>query len=514
MRPVKGAILFALLGSSALAQKPLSAIDWLEDIAPVPIVRQAPGIPPDIKNEPPVSETASRPSVDVVPLAAARQDAAGLLPATTTGLPKTLWSASKTSDLVRELTRLSPEPLPAIQALYYTLLLAESDPPQESGNSALLLQTRIAVLIQFGAVEPARALVEHAGPATPGLFDQWLDLTLLSGVEDTACRTLRDQPGLSQNYAARIYCTARTGDWATAALTYETAVALDSLSSLEADLLAQFLDPETIDSTPRAAPPKAINPLVFRLFEAVGNTLPTRNLPRAYAMADLRDTSGWKAEIEAAERLARTGALPANHLFGLYSERKPAASGGVWDRVDAIQDFDKALDARDPEAIATTLNSAWRAMQSQGLEVPFAQLFAERLHTAALPEDVRGLAFHVALLSEHYETARDILHAPSKSQQFLIGLSQGVPDAALATTGTARAIAAAFNMVRPAPSHEALLSEGKLGQAILMAAAQLDPAKVGRFKDITLGLATLRAVGLEDTARRAALQLLILAPVE
>ena len=46
------------------------------------------------------------------------------------------------------------------------------------------------------------------------------------------------------------------------------------------------------------------SPLLFRLHEAIGEPLPTGALPRAYAVADLRDLAGWKPQLEAAERLA------------------------------------------------------------------------------------------------------------------------------------------------------------------------------------------------------------------
>ena len=86
-------------------------------------------------------------------------------------------------------------------------------------------------------------------------------------------------------------------------------------------------------------------------------------------MADLRGNSGWKAEIEAAERLARTGAVPASRLLGLYTDRRPAASGGVWDRVAAVQALDLALNEGATQDLVQALPRAWRAAQDQRLEV-------------------------------------------------------------------------------------------------------------------------------------------------
>lgn len=505
MRQAKALILVFLTAPvSTTAQEPLSAIDWLD--APVSVSVAAPrSVPPD---ESPISKGIITPDVAVMPLGAQRSDSVGLLPSATTGLPSHLWQASTTATLMAQLSALPDTPLPATQALYYTLLLAEADPPADAGANAAFLIARLNALRTYGAVDPALALLERAGPATAPLFDSWLDLALLAGVEDAPCEALAQNPVLTDRYSARIYCTARAGDWQTAALTFESAQALGLLSAVEADLLAQFLDPETIDTGPDLPPTPGMTPLIFRLYEAMGRPMPTGGLPRAYAMADLRPTAGWKARIEAAERLARTGALPPNRLLGLYTERTPAASGGVWDRAKAIQSFDKALGSAQPERIAATLPAAWRAMREQGLHIVFADLFGQELLDNRLPDGpAADLALRIALLSPDYEQA-----APkaTKSHPFLAGLAQGTPEAKLARSDMEQAITDAFATTGPSPDHAGLLNTGKLGQAILNAALQLDTAGPRGYAQITSALSTLRAVGLEDTARRAALQLLLL----
>lgn len=506
MKPVKAALLSVGMGSAAFAQQqPLSAIDWLDEVIALPIAQPHPG-----SDEPAVATTALSPEVSVLPLDTANADAVGLLPSSKTGLPQTLWVASATADLNDALAATTPAPLPALQALYYTLLLAEADAPTDAPKGAAFLLTRTDALIRFGAVDAARALLERAGPQDPVLFDRWLDLTLLDGTEDAPCKALRDRPALSENYAARIYCTARAGDWPTAALTYESAVALDALTPVDAALLALYLDPETIETSPPPSPPRDMSPLTFRLFEAAGSPYPTVRLPRAFAMADLRETAGWRTEIEAAERLARTGALPANRLLGLYTDRKPAASGGVWDRVRAIQAFDTALHSGDPAKVAETLPGAWQKMRQRGLETAFAQLFADDLKALDLPDEAADIAFSMILLSDDYERSGERLTSPNPQQQFLIGLAAGAPDMALVNTSREAAIAHAFATPVPASAHADLINAGKLGEAILVAANQLDRARGGNLGDMTDALVTLRALGLEDTARRAALQILIL----
>ncbi len=55
-----------------------------------------------------------------------------------------------------------------------------------------------------------------------------------------------------------------------------------------------------------------------------------------------------------------------------------------------------------------------------------------------------------------------------------------------------------------------LLENGRLGEAILRAIALFNEGVSGDYDQITDAIALFRAVGLEDTARRAALEFLIL----
>lgn len=492
-----------------MAQQPLSAIDWLNS-APVPVTsRIAPRSGP-AGPEPPVTESALTPDVTVTPLDEAGRNAVGLLPASVTGLPNTLWQSSHSSDLVRALHAQDPLGLPAMQSLLYTLLLAEAEPPADAGRGHLMLSARVMKLMDLGAVEPAQALIERAGPDTPDLFALWFDLSLLSGTEEAACNTLNAKPHLSDATAARIFCLVRGGDWNAAALTLDTARALNLMPPVEEHLVSLFIDPELIEEAADIAPPADVSPLVFRLFEADGMPLPTASLPRAFAMADLRDTAGWKAELEAAERLSRTGALSENRLIEIYTARHPAASGGIWDRVEALQRFDTAMQAGDPGAVARTLPAAWAAMQAAHLEVPFARFYGRGLARLPLAGRAQELAFAVGLLSPDYEAIAARMKAATEEQKFLAALARGAPQEAVTRDPLARTIARAFKAQGvPAPLAP-MLDEGKLGEAILRAMSLFSTGVAGNFGDIENALRGFRAVGLEDTARRAGLQLMLL----
>ncbi|MDQ2088817.1 hypothetical protein NO357_02730 [Marimonas arenosa] len=465
----------------------------------------APGAP-----EPPVTESALSPDVTVAPLGAAGRDAVGLLPASVTGLPPSLWQASRSADLARALGRQDVLGLPAMQSLLYTLLLAEAEPPGDARGGHLMLSARVMKLMELGAIEPAQALIERAGPNTPGLFALWFDLSLLSGTEETACNALNKSPFLSTDTAIRIFCQARGGDWAAAALMLDTARALKLMPPVEEQLVSLFIDPELIEEGIEIAPPAEVSPLVFRLFEAAGTPLPTASLPRAYAMADLRDTVGWKAELEAAERLSRTGALSENRLIDVYTARHPAASGGIWDRVEALQRFDTAMQSGDPGAVARTLPAAWTAMQAAHLEVPFARFYGRGLARLPLTGKAHRLALTIGLLSPDYESIAGRMTLENDEERFLAALARGAPQEAVTRDPLARTIARAFadpNVPQPLVP---LLDQSRLGEAILRAMELFSSGVEGNLTDIEHALRGFRVIGLEDTARRAGLQLMLL----
>ncbi|SEP56795.1 hypothetical protein [Thalassovita taeanensis] len=497
--------------AAALAGPPLSAIDWLNDPALAPVVQHAAPQTGATQAEPPVTDTATSPSVDVSTLDQPAPDSVGLLSSSMTGLPVTLWQSSQAGELADLLRAQKVDDLPAMQSLLYTLLLTEAEAPQGSGPSSRFLLARLDSLMALGAVEPVQALLDRAGATTPALFSRWFDATLLTGDEDQACAALMRAPHLAPSYAARVFCTARSGDWMTAALTLDTARVLGFVSTQEDALLSRFLDSDLFEAEPLPHPPVRPSPLIFRLREAIGEPMPTAPLPRAFAVADLRGTVGWKAKIEAAERLARTAALADNRLLGIYSERLPAASGGIWDRVEAVQRFDTAIKAGDPGAAARVLPQVWVAMQAARLEAPFARLFADALLRLPLTGAAAETAYRIALLSPGYEAAAKAKGASLPQMAFLTSLAQGQPLSPSASpTATERAIQDAFASTVAPATFARDLQDGKLGEVILRAMLLYQQAVRGETKELVPALSTFRALGLEDMARQAALQILLL----
>lgn len=507
---VVSALLIGATTGAAVGDTPMSAIDWLSNTARNPVKKPADhGAATDPSGIKTTATSAAIGTVTVSALATPGVGVVGVLSPDKTGLPQTLWVGSKLISIEGLLSRLRPSRLPAINDLVVTLMLAEAGPGLAS-DGEVLLQARVDQLLARGALDQAGALLRQAGPGPAERFRRTFDVALLTGQEDRACNDLRARPGVRPTYPARVFCLARTGDWTAAALTLDAARVLGEVNTEDDTLLVHFLDPEMGADLPI---PKGIRPtpLTFRILDAIGEPVPTGPLPIAFAQSDLRPSVGWKAQLEAGERLARAGAITPGRLFELYTRNKPSASGGIWDRVAAIQTLDAQLDAGNSAGVAKALAVAWRLMQEAQLEVPLASETAARLIALRLTGDMASLAYRIALLTPLYETAAR-RHAPDPASNgqdaFLTGVARGLP--ATAYDDLSAAVAKGFGNT-PAPADLlAMARSDRLGEAILRATEMIDTGLTGDLNKLAAGLAFLRSVGLEDTARRTALQALIL----
>lgn len=490
-----------LAQNTASSDAPLNVIEWLDEQAVTPTA-----LP---RAEPDVAASGTVPDVTVRPLGTQAPRRVGLAASAVTGLPDTLWSGSDGTALANAVAQMPDARVPALQSLLFTLLLAEAAPPARNTDAFDL--ARVDALFALGALDPALALLEQAGlDHSPAHFARFMDMSLLAGSTARACAVLAARLDLAPGKAFEVYCAARTGDWSTAALQLGTGRILGLIDAPTVSALERFLDPDLFEGEPPLPVPTSRNPLIFRLFEANGTPIPTRTWPLPFANADLSDTVGWKAQIEAAERLARTGALPDNRLLGLYTQRRAAASGGVWDRVEALQLFETALRTGSPAAVSKTLPQAWRAMRAARLGVPFATLFAKDLSAMTLSGPTADIAYDILLLSPEYERAAQVFPARALRRPDLAAVAAGraAPDAD--ADGVAAAVLTAFDDAPADPGIVARAKDGALGAALLETLAVTLEGAEGDVARLTTGLATLRALGLEDTARRAALQVMLL----
>ncbi len=495
------------------ANAPLSAIDWLSESVEQPPVAaaspvagtQATRTPPS--DEDPVVQSATSPSVSVQPLGAPAPQALGLLTSASTGLPADLWANSDGETLAALLMAEQIDTLPAVQNLLVRLIITQAEPPRQPDAPGAFFLARVDKLLDIGALEPAQALLEAATPDTAALYRRWFDVSLLTGTETAACRSVQDKPDVAPTAAARIFCLARTGDWSAAALTLNTGLALGDIDEATGALLSRFLDPDLFEGEPALQPPDRPSPLTFRMLEAIGEPQSTQDLPRAFSHADLRENVGWKGQLEAAERLARSGAISDNRLIGFYTARVPAASGGVWERARAVAGLSDALKSEDEGRMDDALQRLWSEAQSVDVTVPMAHYFATlMLDTGAVPADT--LVFKFLLLSDRYEEAalNDDL---AVTDQFLAAVARGDPSDATPDGTGYRLVKNAFT-AEPDAALIAMATDGRTGEAILRSIATLQQGIDGDPVAFQDGIATLRALGLEDDVRRIALQFLLL----
>ncbi|MFT7370610.1 MAG: hypothetical protein ACI9RO_000324 [Alteromonas macleodii] len=499
--------------SQVIDNAPLTAIDWLSEsveqpqvLAATPVLGTKATRSPNA-NEAPVANSAITPDVSVVALSGAKPRVLGLLPSSSTGLPINLWHGSDTPILIELLQAGQIDTLPAIQDLFFTLTITQANPPRETSTPDEFFLARVDKLLDLGALEPAQAMLEMASPDTPNLFSRWFDVSLLTGTEDAVCQALSNKPDVAPTPSALIFCLARSSDWSAAALTLNTGLALGDIDAENGALMARFLDPDLYDGEQALKLPERTTPLTFRMFEAIGLPLTTSDLPRAFSHADLRANVGWKAQLEAAERLSRAGAISDNALLGLYTARVPAASGGVWERAKAVNALNTALAGNDPETTNRAVSDLWKEARSVGVAVPLARVFASQLIDADISHEA-SIVFKLLLLSDQYEQAA-LIEDLATTDTFLAAIARGDPSDALPIHANYLLIQDAF-VANPDLTLVSMARRGRIGEAILRALATLQQGIDGDQTAFKEGFATLRALGLEDVARRVALQYLLL----
>lgn len=518
------ALLIALLTAVPAAGQPLSASDWLSGGttpgAPVSAWRPGDAIPRDVGRRAPrkpeslppqVAADVRVPAVGVTPLPGPDADIAGTLSASTAGLPRDLWAGTDAATAAEAISAARPR-LPATQALLRTLLTAQLDPPTDATGTpdpdGRLFLARVDRLLGLGAVDAATGLLDAAGPGGPERFRRRFDAALLLGTEDRACAVMATRPGVAPDIASRLYCLARAGNWDTAATALHAARATDLVDPVLAQRLAAFLDDAGTDAEAGLPLPDPVTPLSFRMMAAIGQPLATADLPPAFAWSDLGPDGGWKARLDAAERLARSGSLPAARLRDIYLEERPAASGGVWDRAAAMQALDAALASGNREAAAAALPPAVAGMGQAGLTAALADIHAEALLPLVLDGPAGRQALHLALYDAHRIDPQVYAAMPNPvdpGDAWLVFVARRVapPVAGAPQDPLGAALVPVLTDAPPAPP------DGSRGLALLAAMADADAGLDGDVVRAARGIATLRALGREDTARAAALQLLL-----
>ena len=487
---------FLLLASPMAAQSPLSAIDWLSKA--------------NNKFQRGMLETKNvdvekTNDIQVSTLNSNEYQAIGLLPIYVTGIPTTIWRNSSFDDLEYSFKTMPTFSYSPIQELMYSLLLAEARPPLNEPSRYAFLEVRLDKLLNYGAVDPAIALVERASPVPERMIPQLFDISMLSSNNFPICEPVFQNTENRELQAELIYCYARKGDWLTAHLILETEKVLGDLSDHEISLLSRYLEVDfNVDLSVLLPPPDSITPLEYRLYEAIGEPIPAEYLPIQYSQSDLSGENGWRAQVIAAERLSLTGAIPENQILGIYTNHSPGASGGMWERIKVINDLDAALD--DKENLEKSFQDAWEVFKQTNQLTVFAKLFGLRVFEENLSPKSKKIAANLLLLTNNFK----ITEGYWDPSDIRFGLTAGDFSQVKVYDETEKIILQIFTEPSVPFLVEQKLNQGKLGEVILNALLQFELGIEGNLKDFSESLSTLNLIGLETTARRAALTHLVL----
>ena len=368
--------------------------------------------------------------------------------------------------------------------------------------------------MQNGALNEAQALLEALPQTAATHIETAFDVSLILDDSARFCQSLAPEHLASLIFEARFFCLVQAGEWDAAALALAAMEALELVTDETATLLWAYLDPDLAEKLVDAQPdPGEINPLIFAVLKDVGLPLNVETLPIKFAAADLDGANGWRAQIDAAIRLAQRGTLSGNELVAIFTQGAPSASGRIWDHVAAWQRFDSELARQNPQATEAALTAAWDAAIELNLEVVFAGLYAKDLKALPLGDDTRRLSHEMLLLTREFDEAVRTLDGQDASSQLLRAIADGQPLLLAPKNERFAAANRAFaDGEAVSPTVQRLLDAGRIGEALLKAIADIDAGWIGDPSQLTSGLATLRAIGLEREARQIALQILLLEP--
>lgn len=493
--------------SPVMSEEPLSAIPWLSETLATPARPTRRITPQETQPEPAIS-----PEIEVSVLPALAREGVGLLPSATTGLPINLWnglSELRVRGLISDIPVLG---VPATRDLFARVLLARVLAPVGSGKGDSLLVARIDRLLEMGRLDAADALIKAAGPVTPEIFRRAFDIGLLTGTQDQVCETLLAEPGISPSRQAMVFCLSLSGQWKAANAMLEDATALGEISDENHGLLARFLDPDLFEDETPLRPTGQISAMEYLIREAISLPQPkTTSLPLAFRHLDLNGHAGLKRRILAAETLVAAGAQPSNVLFAAYRAGAPAASGGVWDRVAAIQNVDAAPKGQEWNV---AMAEAYRALAPHGLVPALAEEYAGELGdddpgtetaTPAGPQ----LSILQTLTGKLPNTHNKSWPIPVQ-QAHALTQNQIPPSTSARNQGIAAGLNGTFPQTAFADQLSELTRADKTGALILAALKLLGSASALDSDDLQAALAALVKADLTQDALKIAVETLVL----
>jgi|GEM_PF-3154724 len=474
-------------------------------------------------------------------------EAAGLTGAEALGLDDNMWGGTPGARAIALIDAAEPTTFYSVNRLLRRVLVAGATPPEGSEG---LLASRARALIRFGAAEEASSLAGAAGrdPA-PDLRRAGAEASLIVGRDEVLCE--RDVLGADTPPPAadntdtfwaslRAYCLARSGD-PLAAVAVNAMVELGSVTPTDAPLLEALVDETLIDYVP-VPHATMLNPLRIAMLRSLGRanrpSIESAPLPMIAGLFALEST-GADGALVAAERLEAVGAIDTLVLREMYISFADEVDGPLGERAKAVRDAEKTPEARQ---IGDTLIAAARSGRNGGF-AQMARVLAPMAKDVPAREagslDSIGYALRDAMLLGDFTTeagawsrARD---TRTPEEEADIAAVMAVADTSWSAqwqrsygdtlrqrtrTGDEHARRALGSLaglgiaLRPALPDEGYLKaarEGKVAETILSIADALGTDTPPTARTLDTMIRALGEIGLEEEARRIAIEAMITA---
>jgi len=176
----------------------------------------------------------------------------------------------------------------------------------------------------------------------------------------------------------------------------------------------------------------------------------------------------------------------------------------MWERVNAVNDLDSALERK--ENVEQYFQEAWKIFNRSNQLTVFAKLFGMRVFETNLSPKSKEIAANLLLLTNNFKSTENFWN----SDDIRFGLTRGDFTNVKVSNETEKIILKVFTEASMPFLVEQKLNQGKLGDVIINALLQFETGIEGNLKDFSESLSTLNLIGLETTARRAALTHLVL----
>ena len=445
----------------------------------------------------------------VSPLGSIQKNAVGILSPEGANLSRDFWRYSTATSLAKQINPYSETAPFAVTALTTRIMLAELTPPTSQATRSDLLLARLNYLTSAGQLEAVEALLTKAGADDPHLFPIWFNTALISKRTDAACLAMKENQTLAPNLESRVFCLARAGDWNAAALTLRMGGTLGSIDEYHHALLERFLDPELYEDNLDPGSPAKMTPLVYALRDALALPIARLRLPLAYQHSVISGHMGWQNRLFATESLVRSGAIRPDFLEYQYSEGKPSASGGIWDRVSAFQKLNAAIKDKDAIGIAEHIPRVYNLLKPLGLLPALAEITAPDLLNLDVKIQQNPYVFNLLALSVKGGSTIDLPLAATDFQIQLLDILNETQIGVVGRLETAVFQGLSWDLDMVPLSRSAL--DGQMGTAVLSAINLLHDGVNADPSAIAIALVTLRAADLDQDARAIAIELLIMA---